>query len=104
MFKFNKRKVKKVKRPVVSHSRTSKKLIPFIICSIFAFTGVAIWVQVRTAMELSPTLITCFYAFCTGELWMLASIKKTKVKTGQKVNEYQNMVVTPEKDDDEPVG
>ena len=32
-------------------------------------------------LELSSTLITCFYAFCTGELWLLASIEKTKIKT-----------------------
>ena len=103
-FKFNKKKTKRIKRNIISHSRTTKKLIPFIICSIFTFTGVAIWVQVRTGIELSPTLITCFYAFCTGELWMLASIKKTKVKTGQKVNDYQNMIVTKEDDDETPVG
>ena len=33
-------------------------------------------------MELSPTLITCFYGFCAGELWCLAGIKKAKVFNG----------------------
>ena len=59
--------------------RMSKWIIPFVIISLFSFTGLAVWVQLTTSIELSPTLITCFYAFCTGELWMLASIKKTKI-------------------------
>ena len=99
-FKFN---VKKVKRASFQHSKTSKKLIVFIICSIFAFTGLAMWVQIKTGIELSPTLITCFYAFCTGELWMLASIKKSKLKTGQKDTEYQISEIK-NSNDDEPVG
>lgn len=66
----------------------SKWIVPFVIVSIFSFTGLAIYVQLATTMELSPTLITCFYAFCTGELWMLASIKKTKVKKDNKINEF----------------
>jgi hypothetical protein len=59
-------------------------------------------------MELSPTLITCFFTFCTGELWMLASIKKSKLKTGQKDNQYKIMDYgqhnVNDDDDDEPVG
>lgn len=66
----------------------SKWIVPFVIFSIFGFTGLAIYVQLATTIELSPTLITCFYAFCTGELWMLASIKKTKVKKDNKINEF----------------
>lgn len=59
--------------------KTSKWVVPFVIISIFTFTGLAMWLQFTTSVELSPTLITCFYAFCTGELWMLASIKKHKI-------------------------
>ena len=58
----------------------SKKLVPLVLFCIFTFTGIAIYVQVRTGMELSPTLITCFFSFCTGELWCLSSIKKMKLK------------------------
>lgn len=63
----------------------SKKIIPFVIFSLFTFTGVAIYVQVKTGVELSPTLITCFFGFCTCELWNLSSIKKVKIK--QQTNE-----------------
>ena len=57
----------------------SKVIIPFVIISLFTFTGLAMYVQIKTGVELSATLITCFFAFCTGELWMLASIKKSKL-------------------------
>ena len=58
----------------------SRLIIPFVIISLFAFTGLAIYLQFVTQVELSATLITCFFGFCTGELWMMASIKKTKIK------------------------
>ena len=57
----------------------SRWIVPFVIISIFGFTGLAVWLQFATNMELSPTLITCFFGFCGGELWMLASIKKAKI-------------------------
>ena len=58
----------------------SKKIVPFVILSIFVFTGIAIYVQMVTGTELSPTLTTCFFGFCTGELWCISSIKKVKLK------------------------
>ena len=64
-----------------------RRIVGFIILSIFTFTGVAVWLQYKIGMELSPTLITCFYGFCTGELWILAGIKKTKVKENGTVKE-----------------
>lgn len=57
----------------------TKWIVPFIIVSIFGFTGLAMWVQIISGVELSATLIGCFFGFCTGELWMLASIKKAKI-------------------------
>ena len=58
----------------------SRWIVPFVILSIFSFTGLAIWLQFAIGMELSATLITCFFGFCGGELWMLSSIKKAKMK------------------------
>ena len=107
---FNRSRIKKLK--LKKHSRTSKLIIFFVIVSIFTFTGLAMWVQIRTGVELSPTLITCFYAFCTGELWMLASIKKSKLNNGQKSRAYdveienykhENNVVMSD-DEEGPVG
>ena len=69
----------------------TKWIVPFVIISIFTFTGLAMWVQIRSGIELSASLITCFFAFCTGELWMLASIKKTKIN-----NNFVDDPTTPE--------
>lgn len=69
----------------------SRLIIPFVIASLFVFTGLAIYLQFVTSVELSSTLITCFFGFCTGELWMMASIKKTKIK-----NQFIDDPNTPE--------
>ena len=69
----------------------TKFIVPFVILSIFTFTGLAMYVQIISGIELSGTLITCFFAFCTGELWMLASIKKNKIS-----NNFVDDPTTPE--------
>ena len=71
---------------------TGKWVVPFVIFSIFTFTGLAIWLQYVKGMELSSTLITCFYGFCAGELWCLASIKKAKVFNNYKSEEGNQSV------------
>jgi len=76
---MSKHQPKQQPKPRKKKRSMARFIIPFVIISLFSFTGLAIWVQLTTSIELSPTLITCFYAFCTGELWMLASIKKTKI-------------------------
>ena len=70
---------KRVNEYIKKKNRESIWLTVFIVISVFGFTGLAVWLQFCVHMELSSTLITCFYAFCTGELWMLASIKKAKI-------------------------
>lgn len=57
-----------------------KWVIPFCIVSIIIFTGLAIWLQFLTHIELSATLITCFFGFFGGSLFMLASVEKTEIK------------------------
>lgn len=75
------------KQPKKKSFHIGKLIVPFVIVSIFSFTGLAIWLQFCGHMELSSTLITCFFAFCTGELWMLASIKKAKIKNHYDLDE-----------------
>lgn len=87
-FRIRLRKINRKK----AHSRTSKFIILFVILSLFTYTGFAMWVQIKSGVELSPTLTTCFYAFCTGELWLLASIKKAKLNNGQKARAYDNEI------------
>ena len=69
----------------------SKFIVIFVILSIFSFTGLAIALQFYGNVELSSTLITCFFGFCCSELWMLASIKKTKIN-----NNFVDDPTTPE--------
>lgn len=69
----------------------SKFIVIFVIASIFTFTGLAMYVQIVSGVELSATLITCFFGFCCSELWMLASIKKTKIN-----NNFVDDPTTPE--------
>lgn len=88
--KLIKDKIKK--RKMKSHSRTSKFIIAFVIISLFSYTAAAIWLQLRIGVEVSPTLTTCFFAFCTGELWLLATIKKTKIVNGQKARAYDTEI------------
>ena len=50
------------------------------ICQMnILFTAAVLYVFLQTGSE-PMTLIGCWFAFTTGELWMLSSIKKTKVK------------------------
>ncbi len=43
------------------------------------FTAAVLYVFLKVGSE--PTaLITAWFAFTTGELWMLSSIKKTKIR------------------------
>ena len=92
MFRIRLIKDKIKRKRMKSHSRTSKWIIAFVIISLFSYTTAAIWLQLKIGIEISPTLTTCFYAFCTGELWLLASIKKTKISNGQKSRAYDSEI------------
>lgn len=54
-------------------------MVVFIIALNIAFTLKVLQVVETSGVEPS-TLIVSWFAFTTGELWMLASIKKTKAK------------------------
>ena len=110
MFKVRLIKDKIKRKRMKSHSRTSKWIIAFVIVSLFTYTAAAIWLQLKIGIEISPTLTTCFYAFCTGELWLLASIKKSKIANGQKARAYDSEIenykgeANLSQDDEEPKG
>lgn len=60
----------------------SKALVTFIILLNVAFTIAVLYVFLKTSNE-PTTLIASFFAFTTGELWMLSGIKKKKVDKGE---------------------
>lgn len=59
--------------------RYSKYIVALVILLNTGFTMAVLYLFMRTSSE--PTvLIGCWFGFTTGELWMLSSVTKTKVK------------------------
>lgn len=58
------------------------KYVIFSLTAIVIFTIIAIVYQWTSDVELSSTLITCFFACFGGELLSLAMIKRLKLKKG----------------------
>lgn len=57
----------------------SKIIVSFIIILNTGFTAAVLYVFLRVGSE-PVVLIGAFFAFTTGELWMLSTIKKKKIK------------------------
>ncbi len=57
----------------------SKLLVSFILVLNIAFTTAILWLVWSDKPE-PGILIGAWFGFTTGELWLLATIKKTKVK------------------------
>ena len=66
------------KRTRRKKNRFSKFIVTVVILLNILFTAAVLYVFLQTGSE-PMTLIGCWFAFTTGELWMLSSIKKTKV-------------------------
>lgn len=56
----------------------SKIIVSLVILLNVVFTGLVLYVFLRTGSE-PMTLIGCWFAFTTGELFLLAGIKKKEV-------------------------
>lgn len=80
ILKDKKMKEKKVKDPKSELKKVSNRMLIVSVINIMWFTIVAIILQFRTSIELSSTLITCWYTFWTGEIFALAGIRISKVR------------------------
>ncbi len=60
-------------------NRFSKFIVTAVILLNIIFTAAVLYTFLKVGSE-PMTLIGCWFAFTTGELWMLSSIKKSKVK------------------------
>lgn len=60
--------------------KISNKMLIIAVLAIVLFTIAAIVLQFYNGVELSSTLITCWYGFWTCEIFALMGIKITKVK------------------------
>ncbi len=63
----------------MNKSKFSKGIVAAVVLLNTIFTAAVLYVFLQTGSE-PITLIGCWFAFTTGELWMLSSIKKTKVR------------------------
>lgn len=59
-------------------NRFSKAIVALVILLNVGFTSAVLYAFLRIGSE-PVAIITAWFAFTTGELWMLANIKKTKV-------------------------
>lgn len=59
----------------------SKKIVTAVIVLNVAFAAAVLYVFLKTSAE--PTaLVAAWFAFTTGELWLLSGIKKAEIKRG----------------------
>ena len=64
----------------------SKLIITLVVLMNIIFTSAVLYVFLKTSSE-PVALVGARFAFTTGELWMLSSIKKEKVKKGDNEDE-----------------
>ena len=69
-----------LKRKQKRKSRFSKFIVTLVILLNVAFTAAVLYIFLHIGNE-PTTLITAWFAFTTGELWMLSSIKKKKINS-----------------------
>lgn len=69
------------KRLVKAKGQYSKFIVVLVILLNSAFAFSTLYVFLKTSSEPS-TLIAAWFAFTTGELWLLKDIKKSKTKGG----------------------
>lgn len=64
----------------------SKWIIVLVVLMNIIFTSAVLYVFLKTSSE-PVALVGAWFTFTTGELWMLSSIKKEKVKKGDNEDE-----------------
>lgn len=67
--------------------RFSKRIVALVILLNTVFTGAVLFTFLRVGSE-PTTLIAAWFAFTTGELWLLSGITKEKLKGGLQDSEH----------------
>lgn len=70
-----------------SKSKFSKGIVAAVVMLNTIFTAAVLYVFLKVGSE-PMTLITAWFGFTTGELWMLSSIKKSKVRKEDDNEQY----------------
>ena len=60
----------------------SKGIVALVILLNVIFTAAVLYTFLKTSSE-PMTLIGCWFAFTTGELWLLAKIKRTEIEKSE---------------------
>lgn len=63
--------------------KVSNILLVVVVVAIVSYTVANLWITYATGMSVDSTLTTCFYAFFSSELFLLAGIKLSKIKNRQ---------------------
>ena len=79
-------KKKTIKKEKKKKGGFSKFIITLVILMNICFTASILYVFLQTGNE-PGVLVGSWFAFTTGEVWMLALIKKEKVKKGDSEDE-----------------
>ena len=74
-------KLLRLKKKQKKKGRFSKFIVTFVILLNVIFTAAVLYIFLQVGSE-PQVLIGAWFAFTTGELWMLSSIKKKKIKEG----------------------
>lgn len=77
----------------MSKNKFSKFIVTAVVILNILFTMAVLYLFLKIGSE-PVTLIGCWFAFTTGELWMLSSIKKTKVKKKDGADNEENQLET----------
>lgn len=65
----------------------SKIIVALVILLNVAFTAAVLYIFLKIGSE-PITLIGCWFAFTTGELWLLATIKKKEIDNDEYRDNY----------------
>jgi hypothetical protein len=74
-------------------NKFSKFIIAAVVILNILFTIAVLYVFLKVGSE-PITLIGCWFGFTTGELWMLSSIKKTKIKKKEGTDDDKDRLET----------
>ena len=69
--------------PEKKQRKVSNIMLVISIIAIVGYVIASFWLQLMTSIEISPTITTLWFAFWTTEVWLLASIRKNKLKYPQ---------------------
>jgi hypothetical protein len=77
--------LEKEKRKLRNHKKmsTSNKVLTASIMAVILFTIACLYIQYKTSVEVSSTLITLWFSFWTIEIISLAGIKISKVRANK---------------------